>query len=98
MTLIHKIIEAIKESDHEVIQPLIGYLEVDAASIAAKWDGIVKADDFYIEQVKNWMGILQKMSDKAEKFDDVENNMYWINDHLDEIDNIISHIRNQSNV
>ena len=48
--------------------------------------------------IKDWILSLQEMSDKAEKFDDVENNMYWINDHLDEIDNMISHIRNQSDV
>ena len=45
MTLIDKIIEAIKESDHEVVLPLIDILDA----------GINQNDAFYVKQAKNWM-------------------------------------------
>ena len=41
MTLIHKIIEAIKESDHEVVLPLIDILDAE----------INQNDAFYIKQL-----------------------------------------------
>ncbi len=88
MTLIHKIIEAIQESDHEAVAPLVTVLDAE----------IIEDDDYYVALVKSWMDGLQEMYDKAEKVDDLENGMRWIDDYLDDLDNTISDIRNYTNV
>ena len=87
-----KILQLLVDSDHEVMEPL--------QHIISAWLENKELDSMIssLALIKDWINGLQEMYDKAERFDDVENNMYWINDHLDEIDNIISHIRNQSDV
>ena len=91
-----KILQPLVDSDHEVMlrfQDILSeYLE--NKEIERDLNPAVNM----VALIKDWINGLQEMYDKAERFDDVENNMYWINDHLDEIDNIISHIRNQSDV
>tara|TARA_Y100000296_G_scaffold84697_1_gene118587 strand:+ start:222 stop:488 length:267 start_codon:yes stop_codon:yes gene_type:complete len=88
MTLIDKIIEAIKESDHEVVLPLIDILDA----------GINQNDDFYIKKLKRWMDDLQEMYDKAERVDDLENSMYYIDELVNDAENSISEIRGYTNV
>ena len=88
MTLIHKIIEAIKESDHEVVLPLIDILDA----------GINQNDAFYVKQAKNWMDGLQEMYDKAERVDDLENSMHYIDELVNDAENSISEIRGYTNV
>ena len=88
MTLIDKIIEAIKESDHEVVLPLIDILDA----------GINQNDDFYIKKLKRWMDDLQEMYDKAERVDDLEDRLTLIDGLSDDADTMISEIRGLANV
>ena len=88
MTLIHKIIEAIKQSDHEVVTPLVTVLDAE----------IIEDDDYYVALVKSWMDGLQLMYDKAEKVDDLENNIAWIDQLIDNIDYTLSDMRNYTDV
>ena len=89
MTLIHKIIEAIKQSDHEVVLPLVHLLDTER---------VEEADDYYVELVKNWMDGLQEMYDKAERVDYIENNLYQIDNLIDDAENSLSEIRGYTNV
>ena len=88
MTLIDKIIEAIKESDHEVVLPLIDILDA----------GINQNDAFYVKQAKNWLDELQEMYDKAERVDDLEDRLNLIDGLSDDADTMISEIRGLANV
>ena len=88
MTLIHKIIEVIKKSDHEVVMPLITVLDAE----------INRDDDYYVELVEDWLDDLQAMHTKAEKVDDLENNIAWIDQLIDNIDYTLSDMRNYTDV
>ena len=83
MTLIHKIIEAIKESDHEVVLPLIDILDAE----------INQNDAFYIKQLNRWMDGLQEMYDKAEKVDDLDTSLRRIDSYLEDMDGCMEDIR-----
>ena len=88
MTLIHKIIEVIKKSDHEVVMPLVTVLDAE----------INQDDDYYVELVKDWLDDLQAMMHKADKVDDMENNIAWIDQLIDNIDYTLSDMRNYTDV
>ena len=88
MTLIHKIIEVIKKSDHEVVMPLVTVLDAE----------INQDDDYYVELVKDWLDDLQAMMHKADKVDDMENNIAWIDQLIDNIDYTLSDMRNYTEV
>ncbi len=88
MTLIHKIIEVIKKSDHEVVMPLVTVLDAE----------IIEDDDYYVELVNDWLDDLQEMHTKAEKVDDLENNIAWIDQLIDNIDYTLSDMRNYTDV
>ena len=88
MTLIHKIIEVIKKSDHEVVMPLVTVLDAE----------INQDDDYYVELVNDWLDDLQEMHTKAEKVDDLENNIAWIDQLIDNIDYTLSDMRNYTDV
>ncbi len=88
MTLIHKIIEVIKKSDHEVVMPLVTVLDAE----------IIEDDDYYVELVNDWLDDLQAMHTKAEKVDDLENNIAWIDQLIDNIDYTLSDMRNYTDV
>ena len=88
MTLIHKIIEVIKKSDHEVVMPLVTVLDAE----------IIEDDDYYVELVNDWLDDLQAMMHKAEKVDDMENNIAWIDQLIDNIDYTLSDMRNYTDV
>jgi len=88
MTLLHKIIEVIKQSDHEVVLPLIDILDAE----------INQNDAFYIKQLNRWMDGLQEMYDKAERFDDLENNLYRIDNLIDDAQNSLDEMRAYTDV
>ena len=88
MTLIHKIIEVIKKSDHEVVMPLVTVLDAE----------IIEDDDYYVELVNDWLDDLQAMHTKAEKVDDLENNIAWIDQLIDNIDYTLSDMSNYTDV
>ena len=88
MTLIHKIIEVIKKSDHEVVMPLVTVLDAE----------IIEDDDYYVELVNDWLDDLQAMHTKAEKVDDLENNIAWIDQLIDNIDYTLSDMMNYTDV
>ena len=88
MTLMHKIIEAIQESDHEAVAPLVTVLDAE----------IIEDDDYYVELVNDWLDDLQAMHTKAEKVDDMENNIAWIDQLIDNIDYTLSDMRNYTDV
>ena len=88
MTLIHKIIEVIKKSDHEVVMPLVTVLDAE----------IIEDDDYYVELVNDWLDDLQAMHTKAEKVDDLENNIAWIDQLIANIDYTLSDMRNYTDV
>ena len=73
MKLIYKIVEAIKESEHEVVLPLYDIL-----------DGEINQNDaFYIKKLNRWLDELQEMYDKAEVVEDVENSLNQADNLLD---------------
>jgi len=88
MTLLQKIIEAIKESDHEVVSDLQAEL-----NSAPNHD-----DDHYVHAFKCWLDDLQEMYDKAERVDDLENNLYHIDNLVCDAENSLSEIRGYTNV
>ena len=88
MTLLHKIIEVIKQSDHEVVLPLIDILDAE----------INQNDAFYIKQLNRWLDGLQEMYDKAERFDEIENNLYRIDNLIDDAQNSLYEMRAYTDV
>jgi len=88
MTLLHKIIEVIKQSDHEVVLPLIDILDAE----------INQNDAFYIKQLNRWLDELQEMYDKAERVGEFEDSMYHIDSLIDEAENSISELRQYTHV
>ena len=88
MTLIHKIIEVIKKSDHEVVLPLIDILDAE----------INQNDAFYIKQLNRWMDGLQEMYDKAERFDDLYSSLRQIDNYIEDADSAIEDIRRSIDV
>ena len=88
MTLIHKIIEVIKKSDHEVVMPLVTVLDAE----------INQNDAFYIKQLNRWMDGLQEMYDKAERFDDLYSSLRQIDNYIEDADSAIEDIRRSIDV
>ena len=48
--------------------------------------------------IKDWINGLQEMYDKAERVDDLENNLYHIDNLVDDAENTLSEIRGYTNV
>ena len=88
MTLVHKITEAIKQSDHEVVLPLIDILDAE----------INQNDAFYIKQLNRWLDGLQEMYDKAERFDDLYSSLRQIDNYIEDADSAIEDIRRSIDV
>ena len=88
MTLIHKIIEVIKKSDHEVVMPLVTVLDAE----------INQDDEYYVELVKDWMDGLQEMYDKAERFDELYSSLRHIDNYIEDADSAIEDIRRSIDV
>ena len=88
MKLIYKIVEAIKESEHEVVLPLYDIL-----------DGEINQNDaFYIKKLNRWLDELQEMYDKAEKVHDLEGRIAWIDELIGNIDYTLSDMRSYTDV
>ena len=84
-----KILQPLIDSDHEVMLPL--------QHIISAWLENKELDSM-LALIKSWVDDLQEMYDKAEKVDDLENNLYRIDGLIDEAENSLDEIRGYTNV
>jgi len=84
-----KILQPLIDSDHEVMLPL--------QHIISAWLENKELDSM-VALIKDWVDDLQEMYDKAEKVDDLENNLYYIDNLVDDAENTLSEIRGYTNV
>ncbi len=82
--LAHVIFAILKKSDLIVVKDLQEGFDTDP--------------DLSVETFRSWLDNLEDMQEKAEKLEEVENNLYWINDYVDEIESTLSQIREYTNV
>ena len=82
--LAHVILAILKKSDLIVVKDLQEGFDTDP--------------DLSVETFRSWLDNLEDMQEKAEKLEEVENNLYWINDYVDEIESTLSQIREYTNV
>ena len=84
-----KILQPLTDSDHEVMLPL--------QNIISEWLENKEIDSM-VALIKDWVDDLQEMYDKAERVDDLENNLYHIDTLVDDAENSLSEIRGLTNV
>jgi hypothetical protein len=84
-----KILQPLVDSDHEVMLPL--------QNIISAWLENKELDSM-VALIKDWVDDLQEMYDKAERVDDLEDNLYHIDNLVDEAENSLSEIRGYTNV
>jgi|TARA_R110002033_G_C3863591_1_gene236669 hypothetical protein len=84
-----KILQPLIDSDHEVMLPL--------QHIISAWLENKELDSM-LALIKDWINGLQEMYDKAERVDDLENNLYHIDNLVDDAENTLSEIRGYTNV
>ena len=84
-----KILQPLIDSDCEVMMPL--------QSIISAWLENKELDSM-LALIKSWVDDLQEMYDKAERVDDLENGMYYIDELVNDAENSISEIRGYTNV
>ena len=84
-----KILQPLIDSDHEVMLPL--------QHIISAWLENKELDSM-LALIKSWVDDLQEMYDKAERVDDLENNLYHIDNLVDDAENTLSEIRGYTNV
>jgi len=84
-----KILQPLIDSDHEVMLPL--------QHIISAWLENKELDSM-VALIKDWVDDLQEMYDKAEKVDDLENNLYRIDSLIDDAENSLDEIRGYTNV
>jgi len=84
-----KILQPLTDSDHEVMLPL--------QNIISAWLEN-KETDSMVALIKDWVDDLQEMYDKAERIDDLEDNLYHIDNLVDDAENSLSEIRGYTNV
>jgi hypothetical protein len=84
-----KILQPLIDSDHEVMLPL--------QNIISAWLENKELDSM-VALIKDWVDDLQEMYDKAERIDDLENNLYHIDSLIDDAENSLSEIRGYTNV
>jgi hypothetical protein len=84
-----KILQPLIDSDHEVMLPL--------QHIISAWLENKELDSM-LALIKSWVDDLQEMYDKAEKVDDLENNLYRIDSLIDDAENSLDEIRGYTNV
>ena len=82
--LAHVIFAILKKSDLIVVKDLQEGFDTDT--------------DLSVATFRSWLDNLEDMQEKAEKLEEVENNLYWINDYVDEIESTLSQIREYTNV
>jgi len=84
-----KILQPLIDSDHEVMLPL--------QNIISAWLEN-KETDSMVALIKDWVDDLQEIYDRAEKVDDLENNLYRIDGLIDDAENSLDEIRGYTNV
>ena len=84
-----KILQPLIDSDHEVMLPL--------QHIISAWLENKELDSM-LALIKSWVDDLQEMYDKAERVDDLEDNLYHIDNLVDDAENSLSEIRGYTNV
>jgi len=84
-----KILQPLTDSDHEVMLPL--------QNIISAWLENKEIDSM-VALIKDWVDDLQEMYDKAERIDDLEDNLYHIDNLVDDAENSLSEIRGYTNV
>mgnify|MGYP003628060403 CR=1 FL=1 len=84
-----KILQPLVDSDHEVMLPL--------QNIISAWLENKELDSM-LALIKSWVDDLQEMYDKAERVDDLEDNLYHIDNLVDDAENSLSEIRGYTNV
>ena len=84
-----KILQPLVDSDHEVMLPL--------QDIISAWLENKEIDSMVV-LIKDWIDDLQEMYDKAEKVDELENNLYHIGDAIDDIENEFINLRRLADV
>ena len=84
-----KILQPLIDSDHEVMLPL--------QHIISAWLENKELDSM-LALIKDWINGLQEMYDKAERVDDLENNLYHIDNLVDDAENTLSEIRGYTDV
>ena len=84
-----KILQPLVDSDHEVMLPL--------QNIISAWLENKELDSM-LALIKSWVNDLQEMYDKAERVDEIENNLYQIDNLIDDAENSLSEIRGYTNV
>ena len=91
-----KILQPLVDSEHEVMlrfQDIISeYLE--NKEIERDLNPAVSM----VALIKDWINGLQEMYDKAERVDEIENNLYQIDNLIDDAENSLSEIRGYTNV
>jgi len=91
-----KILQPLIDSDHEVMEPFHNIIQawLDNKEIERDLDPAVSM----VALIKDWINDLQEMYDKAERVDELENNLYHIDDSVDDIENALNEIRGYTNV
>ena len=83
-----KILQPLTHSEHEVM--------LSFQSIIEEWlDG---SDASPHVQLNEWLDNLQEIYEKAERVDELENNLYHIDSLIDDAENSLSEIRGYTNV
>ena len=85
-----KILQPLIDSDHEV---MMSFQDI----IKKSWIDNKEVDGMEL-LIKSWVDDLQEMYDKAERVDDLEDNLYHIDNLVDEAENSLSEIRGYTNV
>jgi predicted phosphoribosyltransferase len=85
-----KILQPLVDSDHEVMMSFQDIIE-------KSWIDNKEVDGIEV-LIKSWLDDLQEMYDKAERVDDLESNLYYIDNLVDDAENSLSEIRGYTNV
>ena len=85
-----KILQPLIDSDHEV---MMSFQDI----IKKSWIDNKEVDGMEV-LIKSWLDDLQEMYDKAERVDDLESNLYYIDNLVDDAENSLSEIRGYTNV
>jgi len=83
-----KILHPLTHSEHEVM--------LSFQSIVESW--LNGYDEDALEQLNEWLDSLQEIYEKAERVDELENNLYHIDSLIDDAENSLSEIRGYTNV
>ena len=85
-----KILQPLIDSDHEV---MMYFQDI----IKKSWIDNKEVDVMEV-LIKSWLDDLQEIYEKAERVDELENNLYHIDSLIDDAENSLSEIRGYTNV